>query len=138
MSWKNSALEASNNRIRFEELKQRERDQKAAKVNKKETAKCTTSGLPQSRIAVIEALTAVVEDQCKARGTFYCRPKALLLMVYKKSPLVYDEEFHSLLAGDHIDKFVAVIRPHLQAKKIDASVFRLSVPLLRFRNDTAR
>jgi hypothetical protein len=132
----NHVVQRGNTRIRFERLMERERE-KAAKAN---TQKHSGPVLSQSRQSVIEALIAVVEDRCKAGGTFSCRPKDLLLLIYKKSHLVYDAEFHGMLAGNDIDECANVIRPHMQAKNIECGIFGLpGYPnrLLRFRLNVA-
>jgi hypothetical protein len=85
---------------------------------------------------VIAVLMDVVEERCKARGgfPFYCKPADLLLLTYKKSCSVYDAEFHRMLAGNCIDEFINVMRPHMKRRNIVCSMLALKdCSLLRFQ-----
>lgn len=91
--------------------------------------------------SALEVLVSVIEDKCKGGGIFNCTPRALLLLIYKKSDSVYDAEFHRMLAESHIDECVKVITPHMKNRGIDCWEFGSGVfqnPLLRFQKKGKR
>lgn len=124
--------ETDRNNGRFTREELREANQKATNTDKQKPA------VPDVKPA-LGLLVSVIEDGCRRKGgyPFICNSKELLLLLYKKSSSVYDEEIHSMLTGNHLKEFASLMGPHLKARNIDCCVWPPSTTtsgFFQFRN----